>query len=87
VFCGAFQHGLWCASMLVSVAFGDDVAGMFGLRLMAAVVAGKQISKEEGSNPLAPSSTMLQYVLWLCGVVVVHAELLRPTSLFWFGAW
>jgi len=41
VFCGAFLHGLWCASMLVSVTFAY-VDGS----------AGKEISKEEGANSL-----------------------------------
>ena len=48
MFCGAFQHSLWCALMLVSVTFGH-VAGS----------AGKEISKEEGNNRLTPSSSML----------------------------
>jgi len=58
VFCGAFQHGLWCASMLPSVKFAY-VGGS----------ARKRISKEEGAISLIPSSTMLRVHIWLrlCG--------------------
>jgi hypothetical protein len=45
VFCGAFQHGLWCGSKLVSAKSVDVAAS-----------AIREISKEEGNNRLAPSS-------------------------------
>ena len=41
VFCGVFQHSLWCASMLLSVTFGD-----------VGCSAGKVISNEEGDFSL-----------------------------------
>ena len=55
-FCGAFQHGLWCASMVVSVAF----------RVCYGSSVGREISREEGVNSLMPSSTVLVW-LRLCG--------------------
>ena len=61
MFCGALLHGLWCGSMLVSVAFAY-VAGS----------AGKEISGEEGINRLSPSSTMLSFVAEDCVNVVVR---------------
>ena len=49
MFCGVFQHGLWCRLMLLGVTF-EYVAGV-------ASSAGKEISEEEGDNRLSPSST------------------------------
>jgi len=52
VFCGAFQHGLWCASMLLGV-----TAVRMGV-VDAGGSAGREISEEEGALSLIPSSTV-----------------------------